>query len=221
MQIGTTVDDAIGEAYDKVARMLGCELTPCGGPALERLAATGNPAAHDFTVPLRDKRTCDFSFSGLKTAVRRAVEREGLASETLGGWGCGGGAMRRRRQRRVQISPRRSNASRWRSSRSACDAAVEWARESAPELSCLVVSGGVAANKAVRASLDAVADAAQLPTRYPSLALCTDNGAPLPGVRNVQCCSATLHTAMRCVAQLPTVAHVAATCSSYDRSIKR
>ena len=76
LQIGTTVDDAIGEAYDKVARMLGLELTPSGGPALEQLARSGDPHKYPFTMPLREKRTCDFSYSGLKTAVRAAVERD-------------------------------------------------------------------------------------------------------------------------------------------------
>jgi hypothetical protein len=76
VQIGTTVDDAIGEAYDKVARMLNLELNPSGGPALEALALDGNPLAYPFTMPLATKPTCDFSYSGLKTAVRLAIEAE-------------------------------------------------------------------------------------------------------------------------------------------------
>jgi hypothetical protein len=70
------VDDAIGEAYDKVARMLGLELTPSGGPALEVFAQQGDPLAYKFTVPFASKITCDFSYSGLKTAVCLALEKD-------------------------------------------------------------------------------------------------------------------------------------------------
>lgn len=70
------MDDAIGEAYDKVARMLGLELTPSGGPALEELARQGDPLSYAFTVPLATKKTCDFSYSGLKTAVSLALEKD-------------------------------------------------------------------------------------------------------------------------------------------------
>ena len=70
------MDDAIGEAYDKIARMLGLELTPSGGPALEALARSGDPLAYNFTVPLIGKPTCNFSYSGLKAAARLAVEAD-------------------------------------------------------------------------------------------------------------------------------------------------
>lgn len=63
-----------GEAYDKVARLLGLELKPSGGAALEAFALEGDPHALPFSVPMRQRPTCDFSYAGLKTAVRLAIE---------------------------------------------------------------------------------------------------------------------------------------------------
>lgn len=71
--LGTSLDDAIGEAYDKTARMLGIPFASAGGPAVERLAAMGVPGAVSFTVPMRHHETNDMSFSGLKTAVAKYV----------------------------------------------------------------------------------------------------------------------------------------------------
>ena len=74
--LGSTLDDALGEAYDKTARLLGLEVGGGGGPALERLAREGDPSAYAFPVPLRKRKNCDFSYAGLKTAVRMAIERD-------------------------------------------------------------------------------------------------------------------------------------------------
>lgn len=74
VQLGTTLDDALGEAYDKVARLLGLDLRPSGGAALEAFARGGNPAALPLSVPMQRRPTCDFSYAGLKTAVRLAIE---------------------------------------------------------------------------------------------------------------------------------------------------
>ena len=75
VQLGTTMDDAAGEAFDKVARMLGLGLSPSGGAILEEFAKEGDAQAFNFTVPMKIKsKTCDFSFSGLKTSVRLAIE---------------------------------------------------------------------------------------------------------------------------------------------------
>eukprot|EP00879_Flechtneria_rotunda_P025692 GHRR01027329.1.p1 GENE.GHRR01027329.1~~GHRR01027329.1.p1 ORF type:complete len:322 (+),score=124.75 GHRR01027329.1:117-968(+) len=75
MQLGTTLDDALGEAYDKVARMLGLDLNPNGGAAVEALAKQGNPHAYQFAVPMKKHANCDFSYAGLKTSVRLCIER--------------------------------------------------------------------------------------------------------------------------------------------------
>jgi N6-L-threonylcarbamoyladenine synthase len=73
--LGGTLDDSLGEAYDKVARLLGLPVGGGGGPAVEALALKGNPTAIPLPLPLRHRhKDCDFSFAGLKTAVRRAAE---------------------------------------------------------------------------------------------------------------------------------------------------
>src|ERR1039458_4253242 len=74
-RLGGTLDDAVGEAFDKVGKLLG--LGWPGGPALERLAAQGDPARFAFPRPMLGRPGCDFSFSGLKTAVAQAVARQG------------------------------------------------------------------------------------------------------------------------------------------------
>ncbi|CAB9515444.1 tRNA N6-adenosine threonylcarbamoyltransferase [Seminavis robusta] len=73
--IGGTLDDSLGEAYDKVARLLGLPVGGGGGPAVEALAKQGDPTAVPLPIPLRNRKDCDFSFAGLKTAVRRAAEK--------------------------------------------------------------------------------------------------------------------------------------------------
>ena len=67
-----------GEAFDKVARLLGLDLRPNGGAALEKFAREGNPNRFKFTVPLRQRADCNFSFAGLKTAISLAIQKEGL-----------------------------------------------------------------------------------------------------------------------------------------------
>lgn len=67
-----------GEAFDKVARLLGLDLRPNGGAALEKFARDGNPNRFKFTVPLRQRTDCNFSFAGLKTAISLAIQKEGL-----------------------------------------------------------------------------------------------------------------------------------------------
>ncbi|GBF91039.1 hypothetical protein Rsub_03895 [Raphidocelis subcapitata] len=76
LQLGSTLDDALGEAYDKVARMLGLKLEPHGGAVLEALARGGDPGRYALPVPMQRHPNCDFSFAGLKTGVRLCIERE-------------------------------------------------------------------------------------------------------------------------------------------------
>lgn len=88
-----------GEAYDKVARMLGLDLRPNGGAALEAIARQGNPNAYPFNVPMKKYGNCDFSYAGLKTSVRLCIERELGSAEGTGkratnsSSGGGGGAV--------------------------------------------------------------------------------------------------------------------------------
>ena len=155
-RLGTTIDDAAGEAFDKVAKLLG--LGWPGGPALERFAEGGDPARFALPRPLTGQPGCHFSFSGLKTAVLHALRREADADE----------ATRRDLAAGFQAAAAEALAARTRR-------AVALARDRAPGLEQLAVVGGVAANRAVRAELEAVAAAAGLGFHAPPLALCGDN----------------------------------------------
>ena len=155
-RLGTTIDDAAGEAFDKVAKLLG--LGWPGGPALERFAEGGDPARFALPRPLAGQPGCHFSFSGLKTAVLHALRREGEADA----------ATRRDLAASFQAAAAEALAARTRR-------AVTLAREHAPGLGHLAVVGGVAANRAVRAELEAVAAAEGLAFHAPPLALCGDN----------------------------------------------
>jgi N6-L-threonylcarbamoyladenine synthase len=73
--LGGTLDDSLGEAFDKTARMLGLPVGGGGGPAVEKLALQGDPKAVELPIPLRNRKDCDFSYAGLKTAVRMAAEK--------------------------------------------------------------------------------------------------------------------------------------------------
>jgi N6-L-threonylcarbamoyladenine synthase len=73
--IGGTLDDSLGEAFDKTARMLGLPTGGGGGPAVEKLALQGDPKAVELPIPLQKRKDCDFSYAGLKTAVRKAAEK--------------------------------------------------------------------------------------------------------------------------------------------------
>eukprot|EP00898_Chlorokybus_atmophyticus_P007968 jgi/Chlat1/8172/Chrsp76S09203 len=184
-QLGTTLDDALGEAYDKSARLLGLDMSLGGGPILEQTALLGDPSRFNFPVPMRGKPGCNFSYAGLKTAVRTAVMREMGGEE-----GEGEGKEQVRRDiaagfQRVAVEHLVERTRR----------AMDWAREIEPELSCMVVAGGVAANKVVRSRLTAaVAEWAEarctseLRVVFPPPRLCTDNGvmAAWAGVERYQ-----------------------------------
>jgi N6-L-threonylcarbamoyladenine synthase len=155
-RLGTTIDDAAGEAFDKVAKLLGLDYP--GGPALERFAEGGDPHRFALPRPLSGQPGCHFSFSGLKTAVLHALRREGIADE----------ATRRDLAASFQAAAADALAARTRR-------AVELARAQAPALAHLAVVGGVAANRAVRGELEAVAAGEGLAFHAPPLALCGDN----------------------------------------------
>ena len=153
-RLGGTIDDAVGEAFDKVGKLLG--LPWPGGPHVERLAADGDPVRWSFPRPLRGRAGCDFSFSGLKTAVAQAVAKfppGALARQDAADLAAGFQAA-------------------------VADVMADRARHALlamPAAGALVVAGGVAANGAVRRSLAAVAAAAGLPLVAPPLRLCGDN----------------------------------------------
>ena len=154
-RLGGTIDDAAGEAFDKVAKMLG--LGWPGGPALERLAAEGDPAAIALPRPLLGRPGCDFSFSGLKTAVAQKLAHlpaadalpRGQAADLAAGF---------------QAAVADVLADR-----------VDHAIAMMPLATLLVAAGGVAANAVLRARLRAVAAARGLGFAAPPLRLCGDN----------------------------------------------
>jgi len=149
-RLGTTLDDAVGEAFDKSAKLLG--LPWPGGPHLERLAEGGDPTRFSLPRPLHGRPGCDFSFSGLKTAVAHVVAK-GLDE-----------AGRRDLAASFQASVAAVLADR-----------ARHALAMVPGATALVVAGGVAANGAVRAALADVAAKAGLKLVAPPVRLCTDN----------------------------------------------
>ncbi len=156
-RLGTTVDDAAGEAFDKVAKMVG--LGYPGGPAIERAAKSGDATRFAFARPMKGRPGCDFSFSGLKTAVRVAVES--LPPGPLSDQDVNDLAASFQAAAVESIGDRVRRA-------------LETFAES-HEGRTLVVAGGVAANTALRAELQKRARTAGFTFVAPPLALCTDN----------------------------------------------
>ena len=154
--IGETLDDAAGEAFDKVARLLG--LAYPGGPELARLAESGNPQRFALPRPLRGQGL-DMSFSGLKTAVRLTIEPHRDAN----------GALTDPVRADVAASFQAAVVD---TLTGKCRQALE-----ATGLERLVVAGGVGANRALRASLADLGRRVGARVYYPRPALCTDNGA--------------------------------------------
>ncbi|MEZ5744606.1 MAG: tRNA (adenosine(37)-N6)-threonylcarbamoyltransferase complex transferase subunit TsaD [Sphingomonadaceae bacterium] len=164
-RLATTIDDALGEAYDKTAKLLG--LGYPGGPAVEKLALEGDPAAVPLPRPLKGSKEPHFSFAGLKSAVLRAKEAQPMPVQ-----GCVAGSTVVQGYSDADIAASFQAA--------AIDCLLDRTRraiEAAPEATALVVAGGVAANKAIRGALEALASDNGLPFVAPPLSLCTDNAA--------------------------------------------
>ena len=164
-RLGTTVDDAAGEAFDKVAKMLG--LGYPGGPAIQRAAQQGDPTRFAFPRPLKGKPGCDFSFSGLKTAVR-------LATEAMPP-----GALLEKDVNDLAASFQAAVVD---SIADRVARACDMFRGIHPDGGVLVVSGGVAANTALRAALTKTATRSGLTLVAPPIALCTDNAVMIAWV---------------------------------------
>jgi N6-L-threonylcarbamoyladenine synthase len=159
-RLGTTIDDAAGECFDKAAKAMGLEQP--GGPAIERAAAGGDPERFALPRPMVGRPGCDFSFSGLKTAVKRLVD--GLPEGPVAP------EMLRDLAAALQTAVADSLVDRTRR-------AVALFRERHPSGGSLVVAGGVAANAHLRTRLADLGDDAGLPFVAPPLSLCTDNAA--------------------------------------------
>jgi N6-L-threonylcarbamoyladenine synthase len=152
--LGQTVDDAAGEAFDKIARLIGLGFP--GGPALDRLARDGDPRAISFPRPMADSGNFDFSMSGLKTAVLRHVKAEAAAGR--------------------EVVPADLAAS---FQEAIVDVQVDKTIEAADVLgvSTILLGGGVVANTRLRDRMLAAGEVAGRRVLFPSLALCTDNAA--------------------------------------------
>jgi N6-L-threonylcarbamoyladenine synthase len=158
-RLGTTIDDAAGEAFDKVAKMTG--LGYPGGPLVEKAAAMGDASRFALPRPMKGRPGCDFSFSGLKNAVRLLVESlPAPLSPQDAADVCAG----------FQAAVAESVADRGRR-------AIRAFRDRWPQGRHLVVAGGVAANTALRRMLEEIAAEGGLEFLAPPLRLCTDNAA--------------------------------------------
>jgi len=157
--MGSTIDDAAGEAFDKVARLLGLPFP--GGPHIDRVARSGNSVAIDFPRGLTNRRDLerhrfDFSFSGLKTAVARWVEAQQRAGVTIDV---------------ADVAASFQEA--------VCDVLTRKAIDAATSrgIEDILIGGGVAANSRLRAMAEERAAVRNIRVRVPRPALCTDNGA--------------------------------------------
>ena len=158
-RLGATIDDAVGEAFDKTAKLLGLGFP--GGPAVERMALDGDPARFDLPRPMLGRPELDFSFSGLKTAVRQAAEKVGprlsrtdLADLCAGFQTAIGDVLVDRVTR-----------------------ALGHCRAEGIRPNAFVLAGGVAANRYLRQRLEKAATNAEIAMKAPPPGLCTDNGA--------------------------------------------
>jgi N6-L-threonylcarbamoyladenine synthase len=151
---GSTIDDAVGEAFDKTAKILG--LPYPGGPAVEQAAKTGNPRAYDLPRPLLNRRDrADFSFSGLKTAVRQLAQQVISVEDACASFQA---AV-------IDILCDRTKI------------AMSMFHRDFPGANNFVVAGGVAANQAIGTALARLCKEEGFITRIPPPRLCTDNAA--------------------------------------------
>ena len=164
-RLGTTIDDAAGEAFDKVAKML--RLGYPGGPMIEKLAATGNDSRFTLPRPLLGSNDCNLSFSGLKTAVRKIIESyspDGIVEHA--------------------ILPKQDVAdicACFQMTATDClvrklEKAIKYFKQKYPEGQHIVVSGGVASNTYLRGKLKELSNNYNLEFAAPPIRFCTDNG---------------------------------------------
>ncbi|MBT3753339.1 MAG: tRNA (adenosine(37)-N6)-threonylcarbamoyltransferase complex transferase subunit TsaD [Thiotrichales bacterium] len=156
IELGESIDDAAGEAFDKTAKLLG--LGYPGGPALSALAESGNPARFKFPRPMVDRPGLDFSFSGLKTAARNALQKNSIDGEFD-------------KELAADIARAFEDA--------VADTLSLKCRRALREtgLRRLVVAGGVSANSRIRSTLTDMVAKEQGELFFPRLEFCTDNGA--------------------------------------------
>ncbi len=159
-KLGTTIDDAVGEAFDKVAKMM--DISYPGGPQIEKLALKGDEDKYEFPLPLLHSKDCNMSFSGLKTAVKRKID-----------------SLRENNQlndtEKANIAASFQNTIRKILSKKLQYAFNEYEKFSNKK--DLVIAGGVAANEYLKSTLTELCKKNDYKLYTPSLKLCTDNGA--------------------------------------------
>jgi N6-L-threonylcarbamoyladenine synthase len=156
-RIGTTIDDALGETFDKTAKMIGLEFP--GGPKIEKLAEKGNEKTYVLPKPILNHPGCNLSFAGLKTAILRLLskiktekDKENLAA-----------SFQKTINEILYIKCK--------------SAMVEFISKYKKDKKVFVISGGVASNKSIRNNLDKLSKEMGFENFFPPIELCSDNGA--------------------------------------------
>jgi len=176
--LGKTIDDAVGEAYDKVAMLLG--LGHPGGPKVDALAREGNDRAHEFPVSRLSKGSLDFSFSGLKTSVLYTVRGTPRPNDQgLSTFAREASELNDAQVRDVCASFQRAAV---RAIVLKLGRALDSLNEQGVEPKTLLVGGGVSANSRLRTELAEFAAKNQLDIRLPAMGYCLDNAAMIAGL---------------------------------------
>lgn len=169
--IGGTLDDSLGEAFDKTARLLGLPVGGGGGPAVEKLAREGDPKAVQLPIPLQKRKDCDFSYAGLKTAVRSAAEKLAVERgvETIDELSM---------EDKANVAASFQNVA-IRHIEQRLDRALTMLEGEDDGIRSLAVVGGVAANTELRNRLEKLCNDRQDPWKMfvPPPRLCTDQGS--------------------------------------------
>ena len=156
-RLGTTIDDALGEAFDKTAKLLGVEFP--GGPQIEILAKKGDPHKYDLPKPIINKGGCNLSFAGLKTAVLKISKNINKEQDKFD--------IAASFQRTIEeILIKKTKI-----------AFNEFEKQSNPTKKIFVIAGGVAANKNIRSMLENLCEQENYQSIFPSKELCGDNAA--------------------------------------------
>ncbi len=156
-RLGTTIDDALGEAFDKTAKLLGIEFP--GGPQIEVLAKKGDPNKYDLPKPIFNKGGCNLSFAGLKTAILRIAKNIKTEQEKFDLAASFQKTVEEILYKKTKIAFR------------------EFEKQNKPKEKIFVVAGGVAANKNIRSMLKDLCNEENYKSMFPPIELCGDNAA--------------------------------------------
>ena len=156
-RLGTTIDDALGEAFDKTAKLLGIEFP--GGPQIEILAEKGNPNKFDLPKPILNKGGCNLSFAGLKTAVLKISKEINTEEEKFDLAASFQKTIEEILYKKTKI------------------AFMEFEKQTKPNKKVFVVAGGVAANKKIRSKITNLCNEENYQSIFPPIKLCGDNAA--------------------------------------------